>query len=314
MPTAYPAEPDLFRHEALFYRGENGFVEGTLPFITDGILAGEAVLAVISVRKIDLLRSRLGDDAGRVTFADMDQVGTNPARIIPAWRDFVDAHVGMGLRGIGEPIWAARSADELVECQRHESLLNLVFAGTRAFTLRCPYDVEVLDDSVLEEARRSHPILVEDGGSLPSDDVRTLHAIQAPFDRAMPDPPPTAAVLDLEGRSLLAARHFVRAWAAAEGLGRERTDDLVTAVNEVVANAHGHGGPGRTLRIWPNHQAVVCEVRDSGTMDLPMAGRVRPETMQPGGRGLWLANQLCELVQLRATPDGTAVRLHLRRT
>ena len=34
---------------------------------------------------------------------------------------------------------------------------------------------------------------------------------------------------------------------------------------------------------------------------------------QPGGYGLWLANQLCDLVQIRSLPAGTAVRLHMRR-
>ena len=30
------------------------------------------------------------------------------------------------------------------------------------------------------------------------------------------------------------------------------------------------------------------------------------------GRGLWLANQLCNLVQIRSSPEGTTVRLHMR--
>ena len=40
-----------------------------------------------------------------VAFADMANVGANPARIIPAWSDFVASHSGSGrpLRGIGEP-------------------------------------------------------------------------------------------------------------------------------------------------------------------------------------------------------------------
>jgi prepilin-type processing-associated H-X9-DG protein len=32
------------------------------------------------------------------------------------------------LRGAGEPIWPERRPAELVECQRHESLLNVAFA------------------------------------------------------------------------------------------------------------------------------------------------------------------------------------------
>ena len=97
----------------------------------------------------------------------MAEVGVNPARIIPAWREFVDTHTGRGrrLRGIGEPIWAQRSPDELVECQRHEALLNLAFADAEDFWLLCPYDVEALEPDVIEKAHHSHPVMVADGGS-----------------------------------------------------------------------------------------------------------------------------------------------------
>jgi hypothetical protein len=42
-----------------------------------------------------------------------------------------------------------------------------------------------------------------------------------------------------------------------------------------------------------------------------MAGRERPTSERDGGRGLWMVNQLCDLVQLRSFPDGAAVRLHM---
>jgi hypothetical protein len=153
---------DGFRHEALLYAGEDGFIEATLPWIRDAVAAGEPILVVVSAARIARLREELGSEAERVTFADMADVGTNPARIIPAWRAFVDTHAGQGrrLRGIGEPIWAQRSPDELVECQRHEALLNLAFAGAEAFWLLCPYDVDALDSDVIEKAHRSHPTVV----------------------------------------------------------------------------------------------------------------------------------------------------------
>ena len=58
--------------------------------------------------------------------------------------------------------------------------------------------------------------------------------------------------------------------------------------------------------------AVVCEVRDGGHIDAPLVGRERPSLERPGGRGLWLVNQLCDLVQIRSFPTGTVVRLHMR--
>jgi len=126
------AGDDDFRHEAFFYAGEKEFADGTSAFLADGIRAGEPALVVGSSRKIDLLRRRLKTDAGQIVFADMADVGTNPAWIIPAWTDFVSQYGARPLRGIGEPIWAERSPAELVECQRHESLLNVAFAGAPA--------------------------------------------------------------------------------------------------------------------------------------------------------------------------------------
>jgi hypothetical protein len=42
-----------------------------------------------------------------------------------------------------------------------------------------------------------------------------------------------------------------------------------------------------------------------------MAGRERPTAERDRGRGLWMVNQLCDLVQLRSFPEGAAVRVHL---
>src|ERR1700686_2007249 len=113
--SAFPApSAEKFRHEALLYAGWAEFVAGTVPFIRDGVRAGEPVLVVESVDKIEVLRLELGDDADAVLFADRGGVGATPAPIIPAWRVFVSRHGGIGrrLRGIGEPIWKGRSPDE----------------------------------------------------------------------------------------------------------------------------------------------------------------------------------------------------------
>src|SRR5579863_3843547 len=169
-----------FRHEAFFYDGDEEFLDGACAFIEAGTAARQPVLVVVSARKIDLLKARLRSDANRVRFADMGDVGDNPARIIPAWSDFVEEHGGRPLRGIGEPIWAQRSRDELVECQRHESLLNVAFADSGDFTLLCPYDTSALGTDVVAEARRSHPLLRRHGASAPSEDYPGVDAWREP--------------------------------------------------------------------------------------------------------------------------------------
>ena len=43
---------DGFRHEALLYAGDDGFLEGTLPWIRDAVAAGEPILVVVSAARI----------------------------------------------------------------------------------------------------------------------------------------------------------------------------------------------------------------------------------------------------------------------
>ena len=69
-----------FRHEAFFYAGDREFLEGTLGFIREGLTQGEPVMVALSAAKIARLRAELGADAGRVRFADMAEIGSNPAR------------------------------------------------------------------------------------------------------------------------------------------------------------------------------------------------------------------------------------------
>jgi anti-sigma regulatory factor (Ser/Thr protein kinase) len=309
---AVPTES--FRHEALLYSGEGAFVAETSAFIRAGIEAEEPTLVVVSARKIDRLREELGADAAQVVFADMSDVGANPARIIPAWHDFVGGRPSPGtrMRGVGEPIYPSRSADELVESQRHESLLNLAFADARAFWLLCPYDTDALDPAVIAEAFRSHPHVTGGGAAAVSSQYRGLDEIAAPFRAPLSAPPADAARLVFgEESDLVDVRRFVVAELARRGVAGERRGDLTIVVNEIASNSIRHGSGEGELAIWSAGRRVVCDIRDGGEFDDPLADRRPPSADRAGGRGLWMANQLCDLVQVRSLDSGTVVRLHV---
>ena len=304
-----------YRHEALFYDGLDGFVAGVVPFLLDGIAAREPMLVVVSAEKIARLQAALGADAAHVTFADMADVGANPARIIPAWREFLTDHADSGrpLRGVGEPIDATRGAAALAECHRHEALLNLAFADAPGFWLLCPYDTTALGEDVVHEAARTHPHVLDATGPRASEAYAGDEAIAAPFDDPLPPPAVAFHALAFDDGTLDEARRFVAEQAAAAGLHPGRVQDVVLAVSEVTTNSVRHGGGTGVLRVWADHYDFTCEVRDRGTIGDPLAGRVAPPPSQVDGRGLWLANQLCDLVQVRAFADGGAVRMHVRR-
>jgi anti-sigma regulatory factor (Ser/Thr protein kinase) len=305
---------DSFRHEALFYSGEDGFLRGTLPFVTDGLAAGEPVLVAVREQRGQLLRRALGDDASRVRFVDMQALGRNPARIIPAWSEFLADHAGehTPVRGIGEPVWPGRSEAELVECERHESLLNVAFSHGPAWSLLCPYDLGELAPRQIEAARATHPALMHEGVSRRNEAYLPLQRAPSVLTGALPDPPRDRDELSFTFRGIGAVRSLVSACAERAGLAEEARNDLVLAVNELVTNSVQYGGGGGTLRIWAEPDAIVCDVRDRGFIDNPLAGRIAPPLDQHGGRGLWLVNHLCDLVQIRSTPSGTLVRVRAR--
>jgi anti-sigma regulatory factor (Ser/Thr protein kinase) len=119
--------------------------------------------------------------------------------------------------------------------------------------------------------------------------------------------------LPLGASTIDAPRRAVERHAARAGLSAARRDDLVLAVHELVTNSVRHGGGYGRLRLWSEGDAVVCEVRDRGGIADPLAGRVRPAARQRGGYGLWLAHQVCDLVQVRTLSAGCVVRVRMSR-
>lgn len=188
----------------------------------------------------------------------------------------------------------------------------MAFADAPAWWLLCPYDTEALDAAVIDEARRSHPFLWSDGRHRDSSDYGDRLA--APFDGPLPEPPGDADELVFDAGRLEDLRSFVAGHAARADLGGTRTAAIVLAVNEVATNSIRHGGGQGSLRVWEDAAGLVCEVRDQGHIHQRLAGRRQPTSDQAAGRGLWLVNQFCDLVQLRSSAAGTTVRLHMRRS
>lgn len=294
---------DPFRHEALLYAGDDELVAAVSAFVRDGQAAGEPALVLVGKRKVDLLREELGDDTEGVQLGDIAKVGRNPARIIPAWQTFVarNARPGVRLRGVGEPIFPERSGQEIVEAHRHEALLNLAFLDTSSFWLVCPYDVDALPAPVIEEARRTHPFVEGHGESA---DFHGIDTISAPFDAPLPPRPAAAWEIPFEPGTLDDLPRIVAERAADAGLAVPRRIDLVVAVVEIARNS-GRG----SVYLWSDGRAVLCEIHGHGPLEGPLDDRALPGHGSTR-IGLWVANQLCDLVQVRSEPGGVTARLH----
>ncbi|HET9675902.1 MAG TPA: anti-sigma factor RsbA family regulatory protein [Solirubrobacterales bacterium] len=298
-----------FQHQALIYEGAGEYLAGTVPFIEAALQVGEPVMAAVSRSQAELLARALGPASRRVEFAPMEEVGRNPAALVPLWRDFVAAGGGRPVCGISEATWPERGAAGLEECHRSECLLNVAFADGPGWSLLCPYDACALTDvdEVLEKAARTHRYISREG--------RT--ECSAAFDPdpdclggALPSPSGTPGTLSFGLGELAEVRRCVTAAAERVRMDRREVADFVTAVSELAANSVMHGGGSGALRVWREDDCLLAEVTDRGRIEEPLVGRVRPDISQEGGRGLWLANQLCDLVQIRSDAEGTTVRLH----
>lgn len=309
-----PAPEPTFRHEAFLYSTMDEFMAGALSFIQGGLSAGVPILVMLDAEKIELLRSELRYDFENLFFADIAGLGRNPARFLPVWQGFVLKHGGPHrlLRGIAEPIGPRRAGAELVECERHEALINLALVDMAALWLLCPYDTRALEGDVIDAARRSHPFVIEHGGYRDNPAYHDLALDPEPLEDPLPDPPEDAFSMQFGIGQLRVLRTLANHYLGLTGLSRERIEDLILSVNEIATNSVQHGGGHGTLRIWQEPGTVLCEVRDPGHITDPLVGREAPGFGDESSRGFWVVNQLCDLVQVRSSPAGSVIRIHMR--
>jgi anti-sigma regulatory factor (Ser/Thr protein kinase) len=315
--THLEASHDGDRHRAMLYTTPDEFVDWAVPFVRGGLDAGERVLAVSGPRNSDLLQDRLRSVDGAVEYMESDLWYTTPARTMAAFENYVleQEGRGRGVRIIGEPTWLDRSPFEQRSWHRYESLLNLTFGG-RDVTIGCPYDVGALGAGTVEMLRRTHPYIGSSETQEQNLDFLETAEFLAEYGL---DPPrfPAGAVAASEFTSeeLGRIRRFVADGARIRGVAFDYLDDLVVAVNEIATNAVLHGGGWGRVAMWSEEEHVVIEIMDRGTTPPHhLAGHRQPDPMgEPeSGFGLWLARQLCELVEVRGGP-GWVVRLYMRR-
>ena len=63
--------------------------------------------------------------------------------------------------------------------------------------------------------------------------------------------------------------------------------------------------------MWSERGKLVCQIEDGGRIRDPLAGRTRG-LPGIGGLGLWMVNQLCDLVEVRTGASGSTIRVHAR--
>lgn len=310
MRTGPATGHDGIFHEAAFYASDEEFLTVVLPFLLDGVAAGEPAVSIFGDHRQQLIRSAVGAGSG-VVFIDGSHHYQRPAAAIRRHRDMLAGYVADGAAqirvagdvphpGVGVPWewWA-----------RYEAAANDVYDEFPMYGL-CPYDTRIAPPEVLADVRRTHPHVVTADGhrqrSSTYDDPRHFLATAV---TSWPDPVEAGpAACDLSDPSPAAARAAIGDLQRVAALGDDDLSGLLLSVSEVVTNALIHGRPPVRMRAWAEPARIVVTVTDGGPgPDNPAAGLM--PAGGPGGLGLWLAHQMCAYVSLRRGPDGFTIRL-----
>jgi anti-sigma regulatory factor (Ser/Thr protein kinase) len=304
--------PAGFDHRAFVYTDDQEFVHRATPFVRAGVIAGEAVLVAVPQARIALLREDLGRYSDQVTFVDMTEVGRNPARIIPLWQSLLDENPNRPVRGLSEAVYAGRSSAEIEEVKLHEALVNVAFEHSGPFRMHCPYGASILSPDL--SLTENHPVVLpaEPGRHLPADPgPGWAEVAEKIFRTPLSGVPERAERRTFGPAELSGLRAWGDAWARSCGLSEDRNDDLALALHEICTNTIRFGGGHGTISRWQDRNSLICEVTDTGYISDLLVGRLLAAVTHESGRGVWLANQVCDLVQIRSSGGHTQVRLQM---
>ena len=299
-------------HGALFYRTQQDYLDCLLPFIRDALTADQVVLVAVPRPNLAVLAEGLGESTVNVTMTDIAEVGRNPSRILgEVLSSFVDKHRDEPVRIIGEPVWPSRSELEYPACVQHEALLNRAFTG-RDVTVVCPYHLSQLDSEVIADARRTHPVLWQNGVLEHGNAEYAPEAMLARYNQPLSSDSTAVRYTARSLGDLAGARGFAGAYAEWFGLSPNQTADLQLIASELATASLTQVGGTCRLALWHRDGHVVCEARDNGRLDDPLAGRRPYASDSERGRVLYVVNAVADLVRTHTTADETTIHAFLR--
>ncbi|TDC94327.1 sensor histidine kinase [Actinomadura sp. 7K507] len=299
-------------HQAFLYRDIDDFLSVTVPYLRSGLERDQAVIAVVREPNLTALRDVLPPRDAPILYFGSAEFYQHPVHTLRDYQNVVKESAPRSVCALAEPVWDGWDERQTLEWIRYESLINVVFEGSGARAL-CPYDTGTLPHRIVAEARRTHPRLLAPDHDGPNEEYVDPETFGSGCDRGLRfDRPRTAEYLPIENDDLSALRSFVGERACRHGLTQPAARNLVTAANEVAANALQHGTPPIGLWVWQDGTDLACEIGDNGFWrpgPSSLTGFIPPDTALQRGFGLWTVRLLVDLMELRAGWDGTFVRL-----
>jgi anti-sigma regulatory factor (Ser/Thr protein kinase) len=223
---------------------------------------------------------------------------------------FVEQHPDRRVRIVSQLVWPGRAGDEFIACVQHEALVNEALECHPVMGL-CLYDASRLDDDALAGARATHPLLWRCGSLHRSAEYAPDEAL-ARCNKPLLANPSAVTYTVRNAADLHPARSFAVDVASWVGLSEDGTEDLQLIATELATNSLMYTDGACQLAFWRDNQHLVCEARDTGRLEDPLAGRRPPGASGTASRGLFLVNAMADLVRTHTTRSGTTIQAYLR--
>lgn len=285
----------------------------------------DEVLVVVGEPTRAALTERAGEPPAAVSWGDPEGFYQRLGFAYERFRRYLadEQRAGRRVHVIAEPdlirgVDAGLRADRVAAYLEYEAICNRTYAFG-ASTVTCVWDCRHHPATVIDRVRATHPYLLTPTGRTPSPDYLPPERYLTDRNHAPMGAPPAHVEHDVavgEVAELRDMRSTIGGWAADHRFSGEALEDLVTAVVEVAANGLRHGNPPVRVRGWQQGGTLVVQCDDAGVRPIPAdAGFRRPDPVAAvaGGRGLWLARQLADVVMMSSEPGRTSVRLHFPR-
>jgi anti-sigma regulatory factor (Ser/Thr protein kinase) len=303
-----PPDGTALRHNALVYQSVDEYVTRAVPFLRDGLEAGEGAIVAHTRRGISVMREALGADAAHVRFVDVGSAYTRPARTLAAYHQvYADQLRQTGaLRAVAD-VQFGPDPREWDLWTGYEAVFNRSFGHLPAWVL-CSYDANGTPDPIIDGVWQTHPEIVDGDAWQPSGRFEDPdHVLR----RVTPAPQPLSQLRSIPfGDDTEQLRERLAATLTAAGIGETRTLDLLLAATEIAGNAIRYGGGIQDVRVGRADGRFVCEIEDRGPgFDDPAAGYLAPR--QDLGSGLWVARQLTWRIEFFQSPTGFTTRMWL---
>jgi anti-sigma regulatory factor (Ser/Thr protein kinase) len=311
-----------FVHAALVIGADEDLSAVLLPALHRWVDTYDEVLLVVGEHTRAVLAEDAPDPAGVLYWGD-------PAafyqRLGFAYENFrrhlAERHkAGRRVHVIAEPdltsgVDAGLRAGRVAAYLAYEAVCNKTYAfGGSAVT--CLWDSRHHPDAVIEGVRATHPQVLTATGRAPWPQyVPPERYLAGRADVPMrPVPAHVEQEMTLhEVTELSVLRTVIGGWAAGHGFAAEASEDLMVAVVEVATNGLRHGRTAVRVRAWHHGDTLIVQCDDAGGRPIPaVTGYHRPSPLAAaaGGRGLWLARQLADVVTTSSVPGRTSVRMY----